>query len=102
MRRVLIAIAIAATCAGCYEQGAQNVAPPGSISGEGTIRRGVGPECPDTWCIETADGGKLWPVNDPVFQVDGLRVRYTAQKNEGAMSICMAGTNVNFTLIRKD
>jgi heat shock protein HslJ len=102
VRRVLTALAFAVICAGCEEQRAPAASAVGSISGEGAIRRGVGPECADTWSVETADGDLLWPVNDPALQIDGLRVRFTARKNEGAMSLCMAGTNVDFTQIERE
>jgi heat shock protein HslJ len=40
-------------------------------------------------------------VEDPALHTDGLRVRFEARKNEGAMSLCMAGTNVTFTSIER-
>lgn len=68
--------------------------PGGAIEGEGTIHQGVGPECPQTWHIATSDGRTLWPVEDPAFQTEGLRVRYAVRELPGRMSICMAGTIV--------
>ena len=68
-----------------------------SLSGAGTIRRGVGPECAGIWSVETGRGERLWPVTDPALQVEGLSVRFEAHRNEGAMSTCMSGTNVRFT-----
>jgi hypothetical protein len=73
----------------------------GTLEGEGTIGRGVGPECPETWHIATADGRMLWPVEDPAFQQEGLRVRFTARERRDAMSICMAGTIVDVISMRK-
>jgi heat shock protein HslJ len=105
MRRVVIVLVLALLCAGCDEQGAPAASAPApaaaSLSGDGTVRRGVGPECADTWSVETADGERLWPVNDPALQIEGLPVRFEAQRNEGAMSVCMAGTNVTFTSIER-
>ena len=74
---------------------------PGTIEGEGTIHQGVGPECPQTWHIATPDGRTLWPVADPAFQVEGLRVRFVARENHDRSSICMAGTIVDVISIRK-
>jgi hypothetical protein len=68
---------------------------------EGTIHKGVGPECPETWHIATSDGRILWPVNDPAFQQEGLRVRFTARERPDMLSVCMAGTIVDVTSIRK-
>lgn len=101
MRRVLIALVLTMICAGCNEQKAPKLAAEGSIVGEGTIHRGVGPECPDTWHIATADGRMLWPIDDPAFHVDGLRVRFAARERHGAASICMTGTIVELTSIKK-
>ena len=75
------------------------VSPP--LEEEGTIHQGVGPECPQTWYIATSDGRMLWPVDDPAFQQDGLRVRFTARERTDALSICMAGTIVEVISIRK-
>ena len=91
---------LAAICS-CDQQREAPVAPADALSGAGTIRRGVGPECPDTWRVETEAGEQLWPVTDPALQVDGLPVRFEAQRNEGAMSFCMAGTNVEFTRLER-
>ena len=63
-----------------------------AIEGEGTIHQGVGPECPQTWHIATSDGRMLWPIEDPAFQTDGLRVRYSVREVRDRASICMAGT----------
>ena len=73
----------------------------GTIDGEGVVRQGVGPECPQTWHVATEDGRMLWPLDDPAFQEDGLRVRFTARPRADAVSICMAGTMVEFISIRK-
>jgi hypothetical protein len=70
------------------------------IEGEGTIHHGVGPECPGTWRVTSSDGRMLWPVEDPAFQQEGLRVRFTAQAR-GEASICMAGTPVKFVSLQK-
>ena len=74
---------------------------PGAIEGEGAIHQGVGPECPQTWHIATSDGRTLWPIDDPAFQVEGLRVRFVARENHDRSSICMAGTMVDVISIRK-
>ena len=58
----------------CSETSTTGSGVPGSIEGEGTMRQGVGPECPQTWHIAMADGRMFWPVDDPAFQTDGLRV----------------------------
>lgn len=68
---------------------------------EGTIHQGVGPECPLTWHIATSDGRMLWPVDDPAFQQEGLRVRFTVRERTDMLSICMAGTIVDVISIRK-
>ena len=68
---------------------------------EGTIGRGVGPECPQTWHIKTADGRMLWPVEDPAFKQEGLQVKFTARARPDRMSTCMAGTIVDMLSIRK-
>jgi hypothetical protein len=73
----------------------------GNLAGEGTIHLGVGPECPQIWHIRTADGDVLWPVNDPAFQKEGLKVQYTAHQRTDASSICMAGTIVDVISLRK-
>lgn len=73
----------------------------GNLEGEGTIHLGVGPECPQTWHIATADGRVLWPVNDPAFQQEGLKVRYSARERTDMSSICMAGTIVDVISLRK-
>lgn len=77
------------------------VSPAPSLAGEGTVHRGVGPECPDTWHIRTADGRMIWPVSDPAFQQEGLRVRFTARERKDMASICMAGTIVDLMTIEK-
>src|SRR5262245_17844807 len=78
-----------------------NDATEGAPLGHGVVHKGVGPECPETWRIDTADGRMLWPVEKPEFQVEGLRVRFTAREREG-MSICMAGTMVEVITIEKE
>jgi hypothetical protein len=72
-----------------------------ALTGEGTIQRGVGPECPNTWHVATADGQMLWPVEDPALQQEGLRVRYSARPVPDRVSICMAGTIVEFVSLRR-
>jgi hypothetical protein len=72
-----------------------------NVEGEGTIGLGVGPECPQTWHIATSDGRILWPVNDPAFQQEGLRVRYTVRERPDMSSICMAGVIVDVISLRK-
>ena len=73
----------------------------GTIEGEGTIHQGVGPECPQIWHIATADGRKLWPVDDAAFQTEGLAVRFTVREAPDRMSICMAGTIVEVIALQK-
>jgi hypothetical protein len=73
----------------------------GLLSGEGTIGRGVGPECPNTWHVATEDGRILWPVEDAALQQEGLRVRYSARPDPERASICMAGTIVQFLSLRR-
>ena len=90
---------LAAIGAGCERE---NAAPAAPLSGQGVVKRGVGPECADTWSVETAEGERLWPVTDPALQSEGLRVRFEAQRNEGVMSTCMAGTNVRFTRLEAE
>ena len=101
MKRVWVVIALVMMTGGCNQQEAGTPAADGSLAGVGTIHRGVGPECPDTWHVATADGRMLWPVTDATFQVDGLKVRFAARPNPGAMSTCMAGTIVEFTSLQK-
>jgi heat shock protein HslJ len=93
---------LAVICTGCEEQRAPAAPAPASLSGEGTVRRGVGPECADTWSVETAERERLWPVTDPELQKEGLRVRFEAHGNEGFMSTCMAGMNVRFTRLEAE
>jgi len=73
-----------------------------ALEGSGTIHQGVGPECPSTWAVVTAEGQTLWPVNDPAFQKDGMKVRYTARPRQDMVSTCMAGTIVEFVALRRD
>ena len=68
----------------------------GPLGGEGTVHQGVGPECATTWAVVTPDHQTLWPVNDPAFQKEGMRVRYTAKSRPDMMSACQAGTIVEF------
>ena len=68
---------------------------------DGTVGQGVGPECPQTWHIKTADGRMLWPVEDPAFQQEGLQVKFVARERPDKMSFCMAGTIVDLVSIRK-
>ncbi len=72
-----------------------------TIEGEGTVHQGVGPECPQTWHISTSDGRMYWPVEDPAFQQEGLRVRFAVRERPDMVSICMAGTIVDVISIRK-
>jgi len=97
MKRALLVFALAMMGAACKEP----KAPDGSITGEGIVHRGVGPECPDTWHVATADGRMLWPVENAALQVEGLRVRFTAREKKDAMSTCMAGTIVEFVSLEK-
>ena len=91
---VLLALVAAGPCTGPPSGG-------GALSGEGVVHQGVGPECPTTWHIATSDGRKLWPLNDPAFQVEGLRVRFSARERLDTASICMAGTMVDVVTIEK-
>jgi putative lipoprotein len=100
MKRALVAIALTVVIVGCTGPGA-NPAGDGAIVGEGTVHKGVGPECPETWHIATAEGRMLWPVEDPELQVEGLRVRFAAREKKDAASICMAGTIVEWTSLEK-
>jgi hypothetical protein len=98
---VLAVLAATVLAAGCERKEAPPAPVPAEaaapLSGEGVVRRGVGPECADTWSVETAAGQRLWPVEDPALKSEGLRVRFEAHPDEGAMSFCMAGTIVRFT-----
>jgi hypothetical protein len=96
MKRTLIVFAVAMISAGCNEP----KTPEGSIAGEGVVHRGVGPECPDTWHVATTDGKMYWPIADASFQVEGMHVRFSVRET-GAMSTCMAGTNVVFLSMKK-
>ena len=77
--------------------------PPGEgvFAGQGVVHKGVAPECPDQWRIDSLDGQSLWPLEKPEFQVEGLRVRFTARVRDG-VSICMTGTMVEVISIEKD
>lgn len=90
-----------AAAAGPCSRSSTGVSPTPGLALEGTIHRGVGPECPNTWHIATADGRVLWPVEDPAFQQEGLRVRFTARERTDMASICMAGTIVEVLTIEK-
>jgi hypothetical protein len=72
-----------------------------TMSGEGVIHQGVGPECAQTWNITTSDGRVLWPVENPEFQQEGLRVRFKVRERKGTATICMAGTTVDVISLRK-
>ena len=98
---LLAALPLLLAAAGPCSDSKTGGSPPADISAEGTIHRGVGPECPDTWHIATTDGRVLWPVNDPAFQQEGLRVRFTAKERPDMSSICMAGTIVDVLTIEK-
>lgn len=71
------------------------------IQGEGTMGRGVGPECLQTWYIRANGGQQYWPVEDPAFHQEGLRVRFKVRKKADAVSICMAGTIVEIVSLQK-
>jgi hypothetical protein len=73
----------------------------GAVAGQGVIHKGVGPECPETWHILTSTGDIYWPVNDPAFQQEGLRVSFSARERSDLASICMAGTLVDVISIAK-
>ena len=73
----------------------------GSIAGEGVVHRGVGPECPQTWHIATANGEIYWPLENPAFQQEGLRVRFSIRPRTEMASICMAGTMVEVISVEK-
>lgn len=94
MKRILLMVALV-----CGISGASCLQSGDSLAGEGTVHRGVGPECPDVWHIATGQG-MLWPVEDPAFQIEGLRVRFKAREVSTA-SICMAGKTVEFDSIEK-
>ncbi|HKQ19284.1 MAG TPA: hypothetical protein VJW75_06005 [Candidatus Eisenbacteria bacterium] len=94
MTRILILAALV-----CGISGASCLQSGDSLAGEGTVHRGVGPECPDEWHIATSKG-ILWPVKDPAFQIEGLRVRFRAREVSTA-STCMAGQIVEFDSIEK-
>jgi len=102
MKAILVVIALACgfltLSAGCVSN-SQKVDSGVPIDGEGTVHRGVGPECPTVWHVATAKG-VLWPVEGPAFQIEGLRVRFKAREVSTA-SICMAGKTVEFDLIEK-
>lgn len=74
---------------------------PDLLTGEGTVTQGVGPECPDRWAVRTANGDLLWPVENAAFQKKDLKVRFTARPKMGEMSICMAGTIVEFVTMEE-
>jgi hypothetical protein len=95
MRRIVLALAlamVAGVSAGCQES--ETVSVGDTIEGEGVMRQGVGPECPNQWHIATAEGQQLWPIDDPGFQKDGLRVKFRVRKRTDMMSNCQAGTTV--------
>ena len=103
MKRILLTLALASVLSlgtGCgATKGTPNSGE--TIIGEGIVHRGVGPECVDVWHVATAQGGMLWPIVDPALQVEGLRVRFTARERTDVASICMAGKNVEFTILEK-
>jgi hypothetical protein len=103
MKRILaataLALAVTISAGGCSST--QKPDPGDAIVGEGTVYRGVGPECPEVWHVATTQGAMLWPVDDTAFQVEGLPVRFRARERSGTASICMAGKNVEFTLLEK-
>jgi hypothetical protein len=104
MKRFILTTALAASFLlgpGCVPTKNNPGGDGGTISGDGVVHRGVGPECVDVWHVATKQGGMLWPVVDPAMQVDGLPVRFTARERTDVVSICMAGKNVEFTLLEK-
>ena len=104
MQRTVLSMALAASLAfgvGCVRTKSTPNGNGGTISGDGVVHRGVGPECVDVWHVATAQGGMLWPVVDPAMQVEGLHVRFTARERTDVVSMCMAGKNVEFTLLEK-
>lgn len=102
MKTILVVMALACgflpLTAGCASN-SHEVDSGVPIDGEGTVHQGVGPECPTVWHVATSKG-LLWPVEDPAFQIEGLRVRFKAREVSTA-SICMAGKTVEFDLIEK-
>ena len=98
MRRLLLVAVLAMGAGPCPKQTPPE---PGSFDGEGVIHQGVGPECPNIWRITTTDGRMLWPVEDTEFQVEGLRVKFSAREKPEMASICMAGTIVQVLSIQK-
>ena len=96
MVRLMLAasLALSLVAAGSCKQG------DGVLAGEGTVHQGVAPECPAIWRVDSDDGRMLWPVEDPAFQKEGLRVRFTARAT-GGMTICQAGTTVEFLTLRR-
>lgn len=101
MRTVGVAAVIVALmgAAGCKDEGVNSRT--GLIQGEGVMRQGVGPECPNVWHIATPDGQKYWPVEAAEFQSDGLAVRFAVRRKPDAVSICMAGTIVEVVTLQK-
>ena len=73
----------------------------GAIAGQGVMHQGVGPECPNTWAITTANGDVYWPVEDPAFHEEGLKVSFSVRHRPDMASICMAGTIVEVISIEK-
>ena len=102
MRRVLLGISLALVTGSCVggESGTLG-GTTGSVRGEGVVHRGVGPECPDQWHIATSGGQMYWPVEDPAFQEEGLRVRFEVRGRPDLMSTCQAGTMVDVVSIEK-
>ena len=102
MKRLLLAGTLLLLMgAGPCSESKQTTPVAGSFEGEGIVHQGVGPECPNVWHISTTDGRRLWPVEDAAFQVEGLRVRFSARERTDMASICMAGTIVDLIAIRK-
>ncbi len=73
----------------------------GVIEGEGTVHLGVAPECPAIWRIDMTGGRMIWPIEDPAFQEEGVRVRFRARVKNEAVSICMAGTIVEIVSLQR-
>jgi hypothetical protein len=95
---LLFVFALAIGAGPCSEKPSS---PSDAFEGEGVVHQGVGPECPKIWRITTDDGRMLWPVEDPAFQVEGLRVHFSARAKPHMASTCMAGTIVDLISLRK-
>ena len=99
MKRIVLAVVLFAASIGAGPCGGPES--PDDLPGTGVVHQGIAPECPNVWRVDTADGKKLWPVEDAGFQVEGLEVAFSAHEQQGMVSICMAGTMVKFDAMRK-